>query len=116
MSLQELDRELMKWMREYDTLSNDYKTVSDEATRKREIYDLAKAHAMLKAPSDYTVDMKKAHVKQVCQNESFECHIAESSRDWHKERLRALAGLLNAAQSRANLVKEDIRLTNTPRY
>lgn len=116
MSLQEMDTELLTWMREYDTRSNEYRQIGDEATQKRDFYDLAKARAMLKAPSNYTVDMKKAHVKEVCQRESTECHIAESTRDWYKERLRALAGLLNAAQSRARLISEDIKLTNQPRY
>lgn len=116
MSLQEIDRELIEWMREFDSLSNDYRQVSLDATKKRDAYDLSKARAMLKAPSDYTVDMKKAHVKDVCQREATECHVAESTRDWHKERLKALSGLLTAAQSRAKLVTEDLRMTNLPRY
>lgn len=112
---QEIDQELLAWMREWDNLSNEYRQIGRDATTKRDKYDLMKAEAMLKAP-DGTVAMKEAFVTKTCHVVALECHIAETTRDWCKKRLEALAGLTNAAQSRANLVKDEIRLTNSPRY
>src|ERR1051326_7696272 len=97
----ETDNAIVRWSMEYDNLSNDYRTICSDAQKYRDEYDLAKAHAMLKAPPEYRVDEKKAHVEIVCHKEAVQAHAAEASREWHKERLRALAGLLNAAQSRA---------------
>lgn len=114
--LQEIEKELTDWMREFDTLSNEYRDISLDAATKRDALDLKRAQVMLRAPKDYTVDMKKAHVTELCHMEETECHIAETQRDWYKERLRALAGLLNASQSKAALLREDMKLTNTPRY
>lgn len=108
----ETDRDIQKWSREYDELSNEYRAVSLSAATLRDEYDLAKAHAMLKSPREYRVDEKKAHVEIVCHKEAVNAHAAEASREWHRERLRALAGLLNAAQSRAAREREELKLTN----
>lgn len=108
----ETDNDILKWSREYDELSNEYRTISLDASRFRDEYDLAKAHAMLKAPLEYRVDEKKAHVTVICHKEAIKAHTAEASREWHKERLRALAGLLNAAQSRAAREREELKLMN----
>lgn len=110
--INEIDAEIQQRAQEYDLRSNEYRMICDEATNKRHIYDLAKAKAMLSAPVEYKVDEKKAFVVQACQQQALECHLAESTRDWYKERLRALGSLLTAAQSRARIVGEDLRLTN----
>lgn len=108
----ETDQDIVRWGREYDELSNEYRAICKQAQEARDVYDLAKAHAMLKSPSDYRVDEKKAHVTIVCKKEAAEAHAAEASREWHKERLKALAGLLNAAQSRAAREREELKLMN----
>ena len=107
-----IDGEIQRWATEYDVLSNDYHDVYLDAVRKQDALDLAKAKAMLNAPPEYKVDEKKAYVTITCQREATESHLAEATRDWHKERLKALSGLLTAAQSRANIVRDDLRLTN----
>lgn len=112
MPFQETDSDIVRWSQEYDELSNEYRQVTFDAQRLRDEYDLAKAHAMLKAPSEYRVDEKKAHVEIVCHKEAISAHTAEASREWHKERLKALAGLLNAAQSRAAREREELKLMN----
>lgn len=112
MPFAETDQAIQKWSREYDELSNDYRQICLDAQTLRDTYDLAKAHAMLKAPPDYRVDEKKAHVVIVCHQEAVKAHAAEASREWHKERLKSLAGLLNAAQSRAAREREELKLMN----
>ncbi len=108
----ETDAAIMRLSNEYDSLSNEYHAICLEAETKRDTYDLAKAHAMLKAPQEYKVDEKKAHVAVTCHEQAVEAHAAEASREWYKERLRALAGLLNAAQSRAAREREELKLMN----
>lgn len=110
--IKEIDAEIVRLSQEFDIRSNEYRPVCEDAERKRDVYDLAKAKAMLTAPAEYKVDEKKAYVVQACQMQAMECHLAEATRDWYKERLRALAGLLTAVQSRARLVGEDLKLTN----
>lgn len=108
-----IDQEINRQAEEFDIRSNEYRETCEDATRKRHVYDLAKARAMLNAPQEYRVDEKKAYVVEACKQEALECHLAESTRDWYKERLRALAGLLTASQSRAKIIAEDLKLTNT---
>jgi len=112
MPFTETRADISRWSREYDELSNEYRTVCLEAERYRDEYDLAKAHAMLKSPPEYKVDEKKAHVTIICKEEAVKAHTAEASREWHKERLRALAALLNAAQSQAATEREELKLMN----
>ena len=108
-----IDEELKRLAEDFDIRSNEFRQVCEDAERKRHIYDLAKAGAMLKAPPEFKVDEKRAYVVQACQQQALEAHLAEATREWYKERLRALAGLLTATQSRARLVGEDIKLTNS---
>ena len=110
--IQDIDQEIHRQAEEFDIRSNEYRDICEDATRKRHIYDLAKARAMLTSPSEFRVDEKKAYVVEACQQQALECHLAESTQDWYKERLRALASLLTAAQSRARIIGEDLRTTN----
>lgn len=110
--INEIDAEIRRLSEEFDIRSNEYRQVCEDAARKRDIYDLAKAKAMLTAPPELRVDEKKACVTQSCQTQATDAHITEATREWYRERLRALAGLLTAAQSRANIIRDDLKLTN----
>lgn len=110
--LHQIDSDILRWSNEWDALSNEYREICEEAREKRDVYDLAKAEAMLKAPMDYRVDEKKAYVVQVCHKQAVEAHIAEASREWYRERLRTLAGLLTASQSRMKRETEELKLLN----
>lgn len=110
--LSEIDGEIVRWSNEWDALSNEYKLICEEAQQKRDVYDLAKAKAMLSAPEHYKVDEKKAHVVEVCHKQAVEAHVAEATREWYRERLKALAGLLTAAQSRSRREVEELKMLN----
>lgn len=103
-----IENELVRLSTALDGASVEYMALCQDAARKRDEYELAKAKAMLKA-AGANADMRRAEVVEICQAQMTASHIAEAKRDGMKERLRALSDVLNALQTRASFLREEMR-------
>lgn len=100
---------LIKTSKRLAIASNKYTVACREAAEKRTEYDVEWAQELLRAPGD-TVSDRQAYTTTVCKDSMLSARIAESMRDALKERIRALQAILNATQTRASFLKEEMRL------
>jgi hypothetical protein len=106
----QIENELLRLTKALETASNEYTELCRLAARARDDYDVAKARALLKTNKELKVDEKKAEALLACEPLMRDAHIQESMRDAMKERIRALSDILNATQTRASFLKEEMRL------
>lgn len=104
----EIENELLRLSSALETASVEYMTLCRDAAEARDVYELAKAKAMLKAVGT-NADVRRAEVVSICSDLMTKSHIAEAQRDGLKERMRALSDILNAVQTRAAFVREEMR-------
>lgn len=104
----EIENELIRHARALDTASVEYMELCREAAVKRDRLELERSKAMVKS-TGANADARKAEVTLICAELMTEAHIAEARRDGMKERLRALSDVLNATQSRASFLREEMR-------
>ncbi|HEX7313264.1 MAG TPA: hypothetical protein VF297_05060 [Pyrinomonadaceae bacterium] len=104
-----IESELIRLSTALDEASQEYMVLCRVAAEKRDAYELAKAKAMLKATGS-NADTRRAEVVSICADLMTASHIAEAQRDGMKERLRALSDVLNALQTRAAFVREEMKL------
>lgn len=97
-----------KLSNDYDTLSQEYEEVARNAANLRDSYELEKAQAMLTATG--TIPEKEAQVAIRCSDAAAQCHAAEATQEFYKQRLKALAAVLNAAQTEAALIRDEMKL------
>lgn len=85
----------------------------DDACRdfaeKRTDYELARARALLRSTLK-TAGAREAEATIACETVMRESRIAEGLRDALKERIRSLQSILNATQTRASFLKQEMRL------
>lgn len=93
---------------DYDQLSQDYEQIARNAANLRDAYELEKAQAMLTASG--TIPEKEAQVVIRCSESAEQCHAAEATQEYYKQRLKALAAVLNAAQTEAALIRDEMKL------
>jgi hypothetical protein len=105
-----IDNELQRISKALAVGTNEYKDLCQQAAEARDDYEIAKAKALLKADSKMKVDEKKATATLTCESEMRSAHIAEAKREAMKERLRGLQAVLNALQTRASFLKEEMKL------
>ena len=103
-----IERELVRLSGALDIASVEYMDLCQDAARRRDEYELAKAKAMLKAEGS-SADKRQAEVVTICSDLMTASHIADAKRDGMKERLRALSDVLNALQTRASFLREEMR-------
>ena len=106
----QIDNELKRLSKALAEGSNEYTKLCREAAETRDDYELAKAKAMLKIGKDTKVDLMKAEATLIVEAEMRAAHIAEAQREAMKERIRALEAVLNAVQTRASFLKEEMKL------
>lgn len=104
-----IESELIRLSRALDEASLEYMKLCRTAAEKRDAYELSKAKAMLKSQGS-NADARRAEVVSICAELMMDSHIAEAQRDGMKERLRALSDVLNALQTRASFLREEMRL------
>jgi len=104
-----INASLIKTCERLAQASNEYSIACQEAADKRTDYDVQWAQELLKAPGD-TVSERQAFVTGICAATMREARISEAMRDALKERIRALQAILNATQTRASFLKEEMRL------
>lgn len=104
-----INRQLTRLSRRLAVASNLYRKECQKAAESRSDYDVSKAKTMLKSALK-TASERQAEATVVCETEMREARINEAMRDATKERLRALESVLNATQTRASFLKEEMRL------
>jgi hypothetical protein len=105
----QINGSLVKTSKRLAIASNKYTKACREAAEKRTDYDVQWAQELLKADGE-TVSERQANTTIVCRDAMREARIAEAERDALRERLRALQAVLNATQTRAAFLKEEMRL------
>lgn len=105
-----ISAELARYSEKLAIATNQYSDACRDAAEKRSTYDVEKAKALLRSKLD-TVSERQAEAVISCEVVMREARIAESLREALKERVRALEAVLNATQSRAGFLKEEMRLT-----
>lgn len=106
----EINRTLTRLSRRIAVASNKYARACREAAEKRTEYDVTWAQQLLKARGE-TVSERQANTTILVKDVMLAARIAEGERDALKERLRALQSVLNATQTRAAFLKEELRLS-----
>ncbi len=106
----QINGSLIKTSKRLAIASNKYTKACQDAAERRTEYDVQWAQELLRASGD-TVGERQANTTIVCRESMREARIAEAMRDALKERLRALQAILNATQTRASFLKEEMRLT-----
>lgn len=106
----QIDNELQRISKALAVGTNEYTELCRLAAEARDDYEVAKAKALLKSDSKLKVDQMKAMATLSCESEMRSAHIAEAKRESMKERLRALQSVLNALQTRASFLKEEMKL------
>lgn len=106
----ELNRRLEEHSKELMAVSMEYTRVAADAARKRSVYDVAKAQALLKVMvecKDWKVDTQKAEALLRCESQMIEARIAEAHRDSLSQRLRSVSASLTAVQTQATLLRAE---------
>ena len=104
-----INQELASLSKKLAIASNEYSDACKKAAGARSDYDLAKAKATLKS-SLKTASDRQAEATILCEAEMREARINEALRDATKERLRALESVLNATQTRAGFLRDEMKL------
>lgn len=113
--IDELNRRLDEHSNDLLKSSLEYPRLASDAVMKRNMYDVAKARAMLSVSvehKDWKVDAQKAEVLLRCEPQMIEARIAEAHADAMKLRLKAVADSLSAVQTKARLLKTESDLNN----
>jgi predicted ArsR family transcriptional regulator len=105
-----INGELIDFSRRLVLAVDEYDAASKDAANKRTDREVEWAQQLLKATGD-TVGEREANTVLVCKDSIREARIAEAVRDALKERIRSLQAVLNATQTRASFLKEEMRLT-----
>jgi hypothetical protein len=104
-----INDELRKYSQRLAIAVNEYVTACQDAANKRTDYDVLWAKELLKVKGK-TVGERNAQVTIICESAMREARIAEGMQSALKERIRALESVLNATQTRASFLKEEMRL------
>lgn len=105
----QINGSLIKTSRRLAVASNKYARACREAAEKRTDYDVQWAQELLRAPGE-TVSERQANTTLICRDAMREARIAEAMRDATKERIRALTAILNATQTRAGFLRDEMKL------
>ena len=105
----QINGSLVKTSKRLAIASNKYTKACRDAAEKRTDYDVQWAQELLRAPGE-TVSERQANTTIVCKDSMREARIAEAMRDATKERIRALTAILNATQTRAGFLRDEMRL------
>ncbi len=104
-----INAELMKFSQRLATAVNEYDVACKDAAEKRTDYDVQWAKTLLKSQLK-TVSERNSEAVVICESAMRDARIAEAMRDALKERIRALEAVLNACQTRAAFLKEEMKL------
>lgn len=113
-----LNRQLQQHSDELMKLSNEYVELANDGVTKRNVYDMAKARALLTIRTDeamakFTVAEKEAMVKTMTETPMINARVSEAMLDACKTRLRAVEASLSAVQSIARLATAE---SNADKY
>ncbi len=89
--------------------SHEYDEACEKAASARSNYDVSKAQAMLRSEQK-SIALREAEATVACEAQMRESRIAEALRDALKERIRALEAVLNAKQTQAGFLRDEMRL------
>jgi hypothetical protein len=106
----EINRTLTRLSRRIAVASNKYVRACRTAAEKRTEYDVTWARQLLKAQGE-TVSERQSSTTILVKDEMLAARIAEGERDALKERLRALQSVLNAVQTRARMLSDELKLS-----
>jgi len=104
-----INNEPVKYSQRLATAVNEFDVACKDAAEKRTDYDVTWAKSLLKSQLK-TVSERNSEAVVICESAMREARIAEAIRDALKERIRALQAVLNACQTRASFLKEEMRL------
>ena len=102
---------LTKTSRRLAVASNLCSRACRAAAESRTDYDLAWAEALLTAKGD-TVDERRASTTIACKDVMRKARLDEAVRDALKARVRTLESILTATQSKASMLRSEMRLTD----
>lgn len=102
--------ELIAFSARLETAVSEYDKACRDFADRRTDYELARAKAILKSTAA-TAGAREAEAVIACESAMRESRIAEGLRDALKERIRSLQAMLNATQTRAAFLKQEMRLT-----
>jgi len=103
-----INDELLRYSQKLAIAVNDYDTACADAANKRTDRDVLWAKELLKSDAK-TVSEREAEAMIICESTIRECRISEAMRDALKERIRSLQSVLNATQTRAAFLKEEMK-------
>lgn len=106
----EINTELTRLSRGLEAAAGEFDAACRDFATKRSVYELARAHALLRANLK-TAGEREAQAVIACEAQMRDSRIAEAIRDSLKERIRSLQSVLNATQTRAAFLKEEMRLS-----
>lgn len=104
-----INAELLDFSRKLALASNEYAEACADAANKRTDRDVRWAQELLKSKGK-TVSEREAEVMVICETVVRDCRISEAMRDALKVRVRALSDVLNATQTRASFLKDEMKL------
>lgn len=104
-----INSELVRYSQSLAIAVNEYSDACRDAAEKRSTFDLERAKSLLRS-SLKTVAERESEALVVCESSMRDARIAEAMRDALKERIRALESVLNACQTRAAFLKEEMKL------
>lgn len=106
----ELNRKLDEHSKELLKCSMEYARLRSDAVTKRNVYDVAKAKALLKISvehKDWKVDAQKAQMILECEPQMIEARISEAHEEAMKLRIKALGDSLTSVQTQAALLRTE---------
>ena len=104
-----INHELASLSKKLAEASNEFTDLCKKAAESRSAYDVSKAKALLKSSLKTAIE-KQSEATIVCEKEMLEARVDEAMRDATKERLRALESVLNATQTRAAFLRDEMKL------
>lgn len=114
----ELNRRLDEHSNELMACSLEYARLAADAVSKRNVYDVAKAKALLRVSKDHKewkVDAQKAQMLLECEPQMIDARISEAHESAMKLRLKAISDSLTAVQTKARLLKTESDLNGYQR-